>query len=287
MRLLRYPGLYKDFGPQYTRGLAEWSNDGSFDPDAIWLIYSVHKEDIWLARIPLPLTTQTTEYPNHDFQQSKPGSIVQGWNVYSPQWAPVGIVREPENRSNLCLELKDGDPYDYARVKCLFPPDSSISLSLRVKAGQQDAQLEIELEDGYGRRPVRLIFSKTGQLHVLGGDYSQSLGPYEAGEWIDLTINGNQAKNRVEITLNGTIKARMKLADAAAGPFQLLSIRTGAWRGKMTEDFRWNKEEEQSDSNRGTIETGTDKPLLDPAVFLVDNVKIRSVDSENPDPGVP
>ncbi len=79
----------------------------------------------------------------------------------------------------------------------------------------------------------------------------------------------------------------MKLADAAAKPFQLLSFRTGAWRGKMTEDFRWNKEKKQSDSNRGTIETGTDIPLPDPAVFLVDNVKIRSVPSKTLDPVTP
>ena len=273
---MRYPGMYKDFGPQYTRGLAEWSNDGSFDPDAIWLIYSVHKEDIWVSRIPLPLSSQASTNPDHDFQQSSPGGMVPGWNIYSPKWAPVGIINESGNDSNLCLELKDGDPYDYARAKCLFPPDSMVAVSLRVKPEQEDAQLEIELEDGYGRRPVRLVLSETGQLHAIGGDYSQSLGSYTAGEWIDLSIECNQIQNTFEITLNGVIAARMKLSDAAAKPFQLLSLRTGVWRGKMTEDFRWNKEDVQSDSNRGPVETGTDVPLIKPAVFLVDDVKIKN-----------
>jgi hypothetical protein len=272
---MRYPGMYKDIGPQYTRGLAEWSNDGSFDTEAIWLIYSVHKEDIWLSRIPLPLKPQATEFPDHDFQQNKPGHFVEGWNVYSPQWASVAIIKEPENGPNLCMELKDGDPYDYARAKCLFPPDSLVSVSLRIRPEQQDAQLEIELEDGYGRRPVRIIFSKTGQLHVLGGDYSRSLGPYEAGAWIDLTLNCNQVQNRYDIVLNGIVMARMKLSDASARPFQILSLRTGVWRGNMMEDYRWNKEEVQSDSNRGPVEAGTDIPLSRPAVFLVDDVKIR------------
>jgi hypothetical protein len=273
---MRYPGLYKDIGPQYTRGLAEWSNDGSFDRDAIWIIYSVHKEDIWVSRIPLPLKSQAEVFPDHDFQQKNPGGTVEGWNVYSPKWAPVGVIPEPDNTSNYCLELKDGDPYDYSRAKCLFPPDSSVTVSLRIRPEQLDAQLEIELEDGYGRRPVRLVFSKTGQLHALGGDYSQSLGSYEAGKWIDLTLNCNQVKNTLDIALNGTIKARMKLSDASASPVQLLSLRTGAWRGKMTEEFRWNKEELQSDSNRGPVETGTDIPLANPAVFLIDDVKIQS-----------
>jgi hypothetical protein len=139
-----------------------------------------------------------------------------------------------------------------------------------------DAQLELELEDGYGRRPVRLVFSKTGQLHVLGGDYSKSLGPYKAGEWVDLTLNCNQVQNTFDIVLNGTIKARMKLADASARPLQVLSLRTGTWRGKMTEELRWNKEAVQSDSNRGPVETGTDIPMANPAVFLVDDVKIQT-----------
>lgn len=273
---MRYPGMYKDFGPQYTRGLAEWSNDGSFDPDALWLIYSVHKEDIWLSRIPLPLKSQASEFPDHDFQQSTSGSFVEGWNVYSPKWAPVSIVNEPDNEANLCLELRDGDPYDYARVKSLFPPDSSVTVSLRISPQQQDAQLEIELEDGYGRRPVRLVFSNTGQLHAFGGDYSQSLGSYEAGEWIDLSLYCNQVQNTFEISLNGNTKTRMKLSDASARPFQILSLRTGSWRGKMTEELRWNIEEVQSDSNRGPVETGSDVPVLKSAVFLVDNVKIQS-----------
>ena len=101
---MRYPGMYKDFGPQYTRGLAEWSNDGSFDRDAIWIIYSVHKEDIWLSRIPLPLKSQAEAYPDHDFQQSNPGGIIEGWNVYSPKWAQVRVIHEPDNPSNYCLD---------------------------------------------------------------------------------------------------------------------------------------------------------------------------------------
>jgi len=272
---MRYPGLYKDFGPQYTRGVAEWSGDGSFDPDALWLIYSVNKEDIWLARIPLPVSATPYAYPEQDFQDCSPGGWIEGWNVYGPRWAPVNIVNEPGNPSNLCMELKDGDPYDYARVKCLFPPDSVVSVQLRVRTGQVDAPLEIELEDGFGRRPVRLIFSESGRIHAIGGDFSRSLGSYHAGEWMHITLNCNQKENRFDVLLNGNLKTRMKLADASARPFRLVSLRTGAWRGSMTEPFRWNKPELQSDSNRGPVESGTDQPLPDPAIFLVDDLKIQ------------
>jgi hypothetical protein len=52
---LRHPGLNKVAGPQYVRGISEWSNDGSWKDPAMWVAYSVNKEDIWVSRIPVPL----------------------------------------------------------------------------------------------------------------------------------------------------------------------------------------------------------------------------------------
>lgn len=52
---LRHPGQHKVPGPQYVRGLSEWSNDGSWKDDAMWICYSVNKEDIWVSRIPVPI----------------------------------------------------------------------------------------------------------------------------------------------------------------------------------------------------------------------------------------
>jgi hypothetical protein len=54
---IRFPGLYKEPGPQYVRGISEWSGDNSF-PDAkgaLWICYSMNKEDIFVSRLPLPL----------------------------------------------------------------------------------------------------------------------------------------------------------------------------------------------------------------------------------------
>ena len=50
----RYGGLDKNLGPQYMRGIAE-CNPQSPDGD-LWLVYSNNKEDIWISRIPVPLT---------------------------------------------------------------------------------------------------------------------------------------------------------------------------------------------------------------------------------------
>ncbi len=50
---IRYEGFCKDLGPQYMRGISE----GNPRPDGeLCLTYSVNKEDIWFARIPLPVT---------------------------------------------------------------------------------------------------------------------------------------------------------------------------------------------------------------------------------------
>ena len=50
---LRYPGKNKSPGASYVRGLSMWSDDGSRGADALWLLYSVNKEEIWLSRVPL------------------------------------------------------------------------------------------------------------------------------------------------------------------------------------------------------------------------------------------
>ncbi|MDB6028227.1 MAG: hypothetical protein JWM68_4450 [Verrucomicrobiales bacterium] len=49
---LRFPGLYKAEGQQYVRGISEWSSDGSWKDNGVWVVYSQNKEDIWVSRVP-------------------------------------------------------------------------------------------------------------------------------------------------------------------------------------------------------------------------------------------
>jgi hypothetical protein len=49
----RYEGLYKDAGLSYHRGLSKWNNDGSRKDNALWLVYSLNKEDICVIRVPI------------------------------------------------------------------------------------------------------------------------------------------------------------------------------------------------------------------------------------------
>lgn len=49
----RYPGRAKSPGASYMRGLSLWSNDGTRSENAVWLVYSVNKEEIWISRLPV------------------------------------------------------------------------------------------------------------------------------------------------------------------------------------------------------------------------------------------
>jgi len=51
---LRYPGKYKEPGAAYIRGISMWSSDNSRPNDPIWLVFSVNKEEIWVARVDEP-----------------------------------------------------------------------------------------------------------------------------------------------------------------------------------------------------------------------------------------
>jgi hypothetical protein len=125
---LRYPGRYKSPGPQYVRGISEWSSDGSFKDaaNAVWVCYSVNKEDIWVSRVPLPLNDKTE---------------TDTWNTYSPKWAPATVTTTAGVET---IQLADRDPADYARAtRVLAKPASSldISVDIRVERGATEPLL--------------------------------------------------------------------------------------------------------------------------------------------------
>jgi hypothetical protein len=51
----RYEGANKSPGASYHRGLSKWNNDGSWKDKALWLVYSLNKEEIRVIRVPVPV----------------------------------------------------------------------------------------------------------------------------------------------------------------------------------------------------------------------------------------
>jgi len=259
---LRYPGKYKDLGAQYMRGLAEWADDGTFaDKKAMWMVYSMNKEDIWVSRIPLPVKPEETAFPDDDFAKMAPGAAVPEWNLYSPKWAPVSIV---ENAGKSGLQLRDGDPYDYARAVRVFPESAKARAELELTPAQANTRLEIELCDAAGGRPVRVVLTETGLLQAADGKNVIDIGKYAAGKKLTLIIAADMAANSYSVQINGDEARKLVVAEAAT-TLQRLSLRTGVWRGL---------------GDKGAVNAAADVPLPTPAVFQVQRVVIRAA-SEN------
>ncbi|HUI07933.1 MAG TPA: exo-alpha-sialidase [Verrucomicrobiae bacterium] len=188
--LQRYVGLHKNVGPQYVRGISEWSGDGSWADNAVWVVYSVNKEDIWVSRIPL-------------------SSNADAWNTYSPKWAPAEVVKDGVN-------LEDRDPYDYARAVRLFPPKRNVTVSfdfMTSKAG--DAPLEVELLGGSASRcPVRWELTKT--------DFT--------GDWLSCRIVADARSGRFTFFMGDTPLTKGQPLTGPAAGFTGISFRTGPSR---------------------------------------------------------
>ena len=255
---MRYPGLYKEAGPQYVRGLAEWADDGTLaDHQAIWLIYSVNKEDIWVARVPLPIKPDETAFPAGDFENVAPGHWMPGWNFYSPRWAQVSVVSDGDKHH---LELRDGDPFDYAQAVRVFPVAPAMRVELPLSAAQLGARLEIELCDGAGRRPIRLALTEDGSLQAADGGNMVCVGMYQANVGVTIALTTDLARGRYAVQVDGGELKNLVTAEEGVRSVERLVLRTGAWRGS---------------SVGAEVDAKSDVPLATPAVFRVHDPVIR------------
>ena len=91
----RYQGLHKNTGPQYFRGIIEGNGDppGEF----MWIAYSVNKEDIWIARVQVPVTAKCGSAPQSGFSECYGCTGSGSLESLQTQWAPVTIVAERQS----------------------------------------------------------------------------------------------------------------------------------------------------------------------------------------------
>jgi hypothetical protein len=230
----RYQGKWKDLGPQYLRGVAEWAGDApTIDKSAIWVIYSINKEDIWISRIPTPIVAETKESVHDTFEGLPNGPQVPGWHTYAPSWASVRIAKDAAG-SNQYLELADREPVDYARAIRTFPPSTAADVSFRLAAGQADhGRMEIELLGERGARPVRIVLNDQGKLQVSDGGQMKEAGTYGADQWAEFTL---QVKNgKFTVLRDGkAVVLNAAFAEPSAMVYAL-SFRTGEFRGTVSD----------------------------------------------------
>ena len=155
---MRYGGNYKSYGPQYPRGIQE-GNGVPADGD-LWVSYSVNKEDMWISRIPVPVSLNASVHADDDFSKSKEIAELTDWNIYSPLWAPVSLDGQ-------WLKLQDKDPFDYAKVERKIPASKELKVSFDLQAGQNDkGTLQIEFLDENGIACSRMELTDDGVFPI-------------------------------------------------------------------------------------------------------------------------
>lgn len=182
----RYNGLDKAFGAQYNRAIAE--GNGTPSGQAFWITYSMNKDDIWVSRVPVPVTGTVTQ-PVHD--NFNTGSLEDlPWNLYSPHWAPVTLADLP-SKTNRSLQLSDKDPVEYARAVRIFPETKQGIVRFKINPHQADhGRLEIELTDRRGNAPIRMCFDEQGRITAMSSDLLEvaALSRYVPNAWVDVMI---------------------------------------------------------------------------------------------------
>jgi hypothetical protein len=264
---IRFRGRTKDFGLGYVRGIVE--GNGTPPGGALWLTYSMNKEDIWVCRVPVP-PRDRVEQPVHDqFDDVPAGDVIPDWNIYSPVWCRVAVVEFP-SATDKSLELRDQDPYDHAAAERVFPESARVKVQLRLLARSPDkGELHIELSDRRGTAAVCLVIAADGWLKARDGGHWRRVQPIGARRWYDLEISADCAHSQYTLSLDGQPPFRGGYALAGGAYFaapvltlERLTVRTGPRR-------RWP----DTDSDRWAQQDmpGADVPV-DPAVYYLNRL---------------
>ena len=218
---MRYGGNYKSYGPQYVRGIQE--GNGTPKDSDLWVTYSMNKEDMWVAHIPVPV--QTEAHSHADGKEFTMGKIfdLASWNIYSPVYAPVSL-------NDGWLTLKDSDPFDYARVERKIPATKELKVSFDLKASQNNTGLlQIEFLDAQGTACSRIELTDEGIMRCKGGARYGGLGKYEADKTYQIEAVLSVSKRMIEVYVNGK-KAGQRMFFAPVESIERVMFRTGSER---------------------------------------------------------
>jgi hypothetical protein len=197
---MRYGGKYKSYGPQYVRGILE--GNGTPPDGNMWVTYSMNKEDIWVAKIPVPVTDKAPKHADDVFDNMPQGSELNVWNIYSPLWAPVKIEKNKEGKR--CLLLKDFDNFDFAKAERVIPATKKLTVEFTITANQNNKGVfHIELQDSKGLGAFRMIFDSTATCLVKSGyRYSKAMS-YNADQAYHIKITCDADSRFYKVFVDG------------------------------------------------------------------------------------
>ena len=226
---MRYGGNYKSYGPQYVRGIQE-GNGVPKDSD-LWVAYSMNKEDMWVAHIPVPIQTEAHSHADGTEFLTPDGSLVgasalsrlTSWNIHSPLMASVSLI-------DGWLTLSDSDPFDYARIERKIPATKELKVSFDLKANQNNTGLlQIEFLDAQGTACSRIELTEEGIMRCKGGARYGGLGKYEANTTYHFEVVLSVSRRVAEVFINGK-KAGQRMFFAPVEAIERIMFRTGSER---------------------------------------------------------
>lgn len=243
---MRYGGNYKSYGPQYVRGITE--NNGTPADGKLWVSYSVNKEDIWVASVPVPVTSVVANDVNDIFNSLPNGEELKLWNTYNHSWASAEI----ENKnSEKILTLRDHDPFDYARVERVIPFAEKMEASFSIIPEQNDhGLLQVEFQNKEGLPSIRFIFDSDGTLKTKSGSRFKNITSYEAGVEYTVRVSLDVTSRSYTVSVNGSNESE-KIFYAPANGIARIMFRTGEQRHFPTPDTPADKEDYDDLQNTG------------------------------------
>lgn len=223
---MRYGGNFKSYGPQYVRGIIE--GNGVVPDGNMWLTYSMNKEDLWVSKVPVPVSDEVKSHPNEVFAQMKNGEELKYWNIFSPMYAPVAIEKIADGTK--ALVLRDKDKFDFAKAERVIPESKKVAVEFTIIPQQSDkGLLHIDFQDGKGTTAVRLIFDADSAFKAKVGYRNSGIMKYEAGKEYNVRIELDRHKRMFNIFVNGQSKGT-KLFFAPVASFKRVTFRTGEIR---------------------------------------------------------
>lgn len=260
---MRYGGNYKSYGPQYVRGIQE--GNGTPPDGDLWVTYSVNKEDMWVARVPVPVHAQASEQADDNFNNYSQISELTQWNIYSPAWAPVSLEKK---NGQTWLTLQDKDPFDYAKVERKIPATKELTVSFDVMAEQNDkGTLQIEFMDENGISCSRIELTNDGIFRTKGGSRFGNMTKYEPGKVYRVEAVLSVANRSITVNIDGK-KAGTRMLYAPVPAIERVVFRTGSQRNFPTP-------ETPADQTYDLPNAGEQEPLT---VYRIANIKTSSAD---------
>ncbi|SEO67037.1 BNR repeat-like domain-containing protein [Flavobacterium sp. CF108] len=257
---MRYGGNYKSAGPQYVRGISE--GDGTPPDGKLWVSYSMNKEDIWVASIPVPVTSVVAENANDIFNDLPDGQELKLWNTYDLAWASTKIEKKADGKK--WLTLRDQDNFDYARAERVIPFAEKMEVTFTVKPEQNNhGLLQVEFQNKQGLPAVRLVFDSDGQLKAKNGARFGGVTKYEAGKEYKVNVKLNVKTRSYTIKVNDE-KESTRIFYAPVDGFERIMFRTGEQRYSPNADT-----EPDTDDYDDLPQTGK---LIPEAVFNIESL---------------